>query len=204
MMFNHLKVIVHTKRGRGTGQKSNHIINQPFIKEIIEFPVLKVNGETFNVESTFHQYVEPQVHKELSSFCTELTGITQDMVNGQPQITETLEKFKRWMKSEGLLEPSVTSVFVTFGDWDLKTMLPSESKHFGFSYADYLKHWINIKKPYNEVMGAYPKDMMVTLEGMKLKHEGRHHSGIDDCKNIANILRQLALRGHVFKETGSL
>jgi len=42
-------------------------------QEIIEFPVLKVSGVTFETESTFHQYVEPQVHKELSPFCTEVS-----------------------------------------------------------------------------------------------------------------------------------
>jgi len=35
-------------------------------------------------------------------------------------------------------------------------------------------------------MGAYPKDMMVTLEGLKLKHEGRHHSGIGNVLNSQN------------------
>ncbi len=30
--------------------------------------------------------------------------------------------FDEWMKSEGLLEDSVKSAFVTCGDWDLKVM----------------------------------------------------------------------------------
>ncbi|KAK2157668.1 hypothetical protein LSH36_187g06027 [Paralvinella palmiformis] len=173
-------------------------------QEIIEFPVLKVSGVTFETESTFHQYVEPQVHKELSPFCTELTGIIQEMVDGQPNITETLQKLDVWMKNEGLLEPGVRSVFVTCGDWDLKTMLPNQSAYFGFTYAEYLKHWINIKKPFCESLGFYPKGMMPMLSQLKVEHEGRHHSGIDDSKNIAQILKQIALRGYVFKETGSL
>ena len=32
------------------------------------------------------------------------------------------QKFEKWMKDEGLLESDVSSIFVTFGDWDLKTM----------------------------------------------------------------------------------
>ena len=36
-----------------------------------------MNGKTFEVESTFHQYVEPRVHNELSPFCTEVSvGVT--------------------------------------------------------------------------------------------------------------------------------
>jgi len=43
-----------------------------FLQEIIEFPVLKVNGSTFETEAQFHQYVQPDVHKELTDFCTEV------------------------------------------------------------------------------------------------------------------------------------
>jgi len=35
------------------------------------------------------------------------------------------------------------------------------------------------------------RDMMIVLEKLKLNHQGRHHSGIDDVRNIANILRCL-------------
>ena len=43
-----------------------------FVQEIIEFPVLKVNGKTFETEAQFHQYVQPDVNKELTDFCTEV------------------------------------------------------------------------------------------------------------------------------------
>ena len=41
-------------------------------QEIIEFPVLKVSGRTLEIEAQFHQYVQPDVHKELTDFCTEV------------------------------------------------------------------------------------------------------------------------------------
>ncbi|KAG0442301.1 hypothetical protein HPB47_015743, partial [Ixodes persulcatus] len=127
--------------------------------EIIEFPVLKVNGRSFQVESTFHQYVQPRVHRELSSFCTELvvnqlpfvyfqlTGIIQDMVDEQPFLEEVLEKFHQWMCSEGLLgSPEKRAAFVTFGDWDLQKMLPSQCSYFKIPVPEYLTSWINLKK----------------------------------------------------------
>ncbi|GBO39807.1 ERI1 exoribonuclease 3, partial [Araneus ventricosus] len=39
-------------------------------QEILEFPVVKVNAETFRPEATFHSYVRPTVVPELSDFCT--------------------------------------------------------------------------------------------------------------------------------------
>ncbi|KAG0423465.1 hypothetical protein HPB47_000766, partial [Ixodes persulcatus] len=119
----------------------------PHPQEIIEFPVLKVNGRSFQVESTFHQYVQPRVHRELSSFCTELTGIIQDMVDEQPFLEEVLEKFHQWMCSEGLLgSPEKRAAFVTFGDWDLQKMLPSQCSYFKIPMPEYLTSWINLKK----------------------------------------------------------
>jgi ERI1 exoribonuclease 3 len=174
-------------------------------QEIIEFPVLKVDARTFQVEATFHSYVQPKVHKTLTPFCTELTGITQDMVDGQPSLDETLEKFHAWMSEQGLLGKGTKSVFVTCGDWDLKTMLPGQCKYFSINYGDYLKRWINIKKAFQTVIGVYPRrDLVEMLETLNLQLEGRHHSGIDDCHNIARILKTLAERGGVFKINGQL
>lgn len=42
------------------------------IQEIIEFPILKLNGRTMEIESTFHMYVQPVVHPQLTPFCTEV------------------------------------------------------------------------------------------------------------------------------------
>jgi inhibitor of KinA sporulation pathway (predicted exonuclease) len=41
------------------------------------------------------------------------------------------------------------------------------------------------------------------LDGLGLTFEGRQHSGIDDSANIARIMKELALLGHVFENTTS-
>ncbi|KYO46435.1 ERI1 exoribonuclease 3 [Alligator mississippiensis] len=117
-------------------------------QEIIEFPILKLNGRTMEIESTFHMYVQPVVHPQLTPFCTELTGIIQGMVDGQPSLQQVLERVDEWMAKEGLLDPSVKSIFVTCGDWDLKVMLPGQCQYLGLPVADYFKQWINLKKAY--------------------------------------------------------
>ncbi|XP_041475908.1 ERI1 exoribonuclease 3-like isoform X2 [Lytechinus variegatus] len=171
-------------------------------QEVIEFPVLKVSGKTFQTEATFHQYVEPQVHG-VGEFCTRLTGITRDMVKNQPTFADTLKLFHIWMEKEGLIDPDIKFIFVTCGDWDLKTMLPSQCAHFELPYHSYFRRWLNIKKAYATVTSHYPKGMMQMLEKLNIPHVGRHHSGIDDCRNIANILQALAHRRYKFKQTGS-
>ncbi|XP_078527851.1 ERI1 exoribonuclease 3 isoform X4 [Lissotriton helveticus] len=171
-------------------------------QEIIEFPILKLNGRTMEIESTFHTYVQPVVHPQLTPFCTELTGIIQEMVDGQPTLNQVLERVDEWMGKEGLLDPSVKSIFVTCGDWDLKLMLPGQCEYLGLQVADYFKQWINLKKAYSFAIGTWPKNGLLDMnKGMSLQHIGRPHSGIDDCRNIANIMKTLAHRGFIFKQT---
>lgn len=46
--------------------------------------------------------------------------------------------------------------------------------------------------------------MMDMLRILDLNHEGRHHSGIDDCKNIANIVKEMGSEGFEFRMNGSI
>lgn len=43
-----------------------------YFQEIIEFPVLKFNCRTLDVESEFHQYVQPRIYNQLTPFCIEV------------------------------------------------------------------------------------------------------------------------------------
>ena len=162
------------------------------IMELIEFPVLKVNARTFETESVFHSYIQPTIHTELNPVCTEITGISQAMVDGQPTLPEVLKHLDTWMRSEKLLEKGVTTCFVTCGDWDLKVGLPLQCKYQKLDYPDYLRKWLNIKDVFEVLTGSKGRSMKTMLKDLGLELEGRHHSGIDDSKNIAKILKTLA------------
>ena len=165
--------------------------NPPKPQEIIEFPVVMVNARTMRTDSVFHTYVRPTVHPQLTPFCIQLTGIKQDMLIGQPTLAEALDKFDAWYKANGLFDPAVSSSFVTCGDWDLKTMLPNQCRHFKISRPGYFDKWVNIKKLFETSTGVKAKGMPFMLRHFDLELEGRHHSGIDDSKNIARILTKL-------------
>lgn len=163
-------------------------------QEIIEFPVLKVNARTLVTESEFHTYVQPTAHPVLTAFCTELTGITQDMVADQPLLSDVMTSFHGWMEANGLLDPGVKSCFVTCGDWDLKIMLPKQCSYFSIAIPKYMRQWVNIKHVFQAVTGRKAMGMPGMLRDLGLTLDGRHHSGIDDCRNIAKILAELAKR----------
>lgn len=176
------------------------------VQEIIEFPVCKVSARTFEIEATFHKYVQPTKNKKLTNFCTELTGITQDKVDNKPVLEEVLILLHEWMEEEKLHDENVRSIFVTCGDWDLKTALPNQCDYFGIEYKDYLKEWINIKQVFERVTGkrAGRPDLPNMLKAFDLTLDGHYHSGLADSQNISKVLKAIAETGYVFKKTGTL
>lgn len=71
-----------------------------FPHEIIEFPVVVLDTRTLQVVAEFHRYVQPTKNKELSEFCTDLTGITQEKVDAAKTIDVVLEEFQLFLEME--------------------------------------------------------------------------------------------------------
>ncbi|GMT24416.1 hypothetical protein PFISCL1PPCAC_15713 [Pristionchus fissidentatus] len=170
-------------------------------QEIIEFPVAKLNSSTLEVDSIFHEYVRPTERPELSTFCTELTGIIQEMVDKSDPLPVVLNSFERWIDSEGLRNDSFA--FVTCGDWDLQVQLRNEAAYKNLALPSHFSSWINVKKSFCELTGTFPKGMKDILKHMNTELQGRHHSGIDDVRNIVEITRWLVREGHVLRKEDS-
>ena len=129
-------------------------------QEIIEFPCLMVDSENFTVVSKFHHYVKPVGEANITPFCTELTGITQDMVAMEPTWEEVLEMFVSWYTSNNLSPQN--STFVTCGLWDLKTALPKQCQYSQLVIPEMLDvgssgEYINIKYSFQKHTGTYAK-----------------------------------------------
>ncbi|XP_047486597.1 ERI1 exoribonuclease 3-like isoform X3 [Penaeus chinensis] len=145
-------------------------------QEIIEFPVLKINSRSLEIESTFHEFIKPVHNPKLTDFCIRLTTISQAEVdNGKPFHT-VMHLFDTWIKEEIGLDKNF--LFVTCGDWDLKTMLPSQCQNENIQVPNYCKKWHNIKKSYSLMTGRYIKGMMPMIMGLKLQHIGQLHRGL--------------------------
>lgn len=173
--------------------------NRQFLNEIIEFPTLVIDTTEQKVIDKFHMYVRPVKNPVLSPFCTELTGIRQDMVEN----CETFPSvFKLW--HEFIEKYEDNGIIVTCGDWDLKTMLPLQCRLSCMTLPSdpILTEWINIKRICEAYTGRKKiYGMPDMLEALNLKLEGRHHSGIDDCGNIARCAIEMLEGGAEFKVT---
>jgi 3'-5' exoribonuclease 1 len=83
-----------------------------YANEIIEFPIVLVDGTTFDIVDEFRSYVKPGINPILSEFCIELTGITQETVDQSPDFVQVLNEFQVFMAKYDLFR-SKTATFVT-------------------------------------------------------------------------------------------
>lgn len=184
----------------------------PEPQEIIEFPSVLLSAGTFETVDQFSSFVRPLHNPELTAFCTELTGITQQQTDQAPLFPEVLENHGAWLRSHGLRVSDGDSgtgfAFILCGDWDLKTMFPAQCKVCE-PRVTYLPHafrqWINIKKHFAAYLNIRRAPGMAgMLRQLNIELTGRHHSGIDDCRNIAKIVRHLAENGVMLNITTEL
>lgn len=171
------------------------------IWEIIEFPVVLLNSSTLKVEDEFHTYVQP-IHQKLNDICIGITGIKQETVDKAPKFEKVMYDLHQWMLKHKLIDEknqTQNCIFVTCGDWDIKTMIPTQCDREKFPIPFYMKSWINIKNIYSKTYNQKEVGMAGMLKYMKLPLIGHHHSGIDDTRNICSIVVKLIQDGALIK-----
>jgi len=190
-----------------------------FKGEIVEFPtvILGRNGGRLEKVDEFRVYVQPVFHG-VTEFCTHLTGITPEMSVSDG--ARFLDAFLQWLT---FMERYPKSMLLCCGDWDLGTMMPKQLKACSEAPAKFFAHeeaaaddcfrdllrrfavvlggrWCNIKKIFAaEEKLEFPVGMDGMLQHAKIPLEGRHHSGLDDCRNIAKVCQWVAERHGIDK-----
>jgi len=172
-------------------------------QEIIEFPCVRVETRGFKPLATFHEFVRPVRHPNLTYFCTDLTGIVQETVDGADEFPQVFGRFLSWLEDQQKVAGE-ESAFLTLGDWDFKTMLPSQCQLSGVELPPQFHQWINVKRSYQATRGDFPRSMVTMLNSLQIPLVGRHHSGIDDVNNIVTIVQKLADQGCDYQITGKL
>ena len=165
--------------------------------EIIEFPsvLLKWDGKNYQFISEFQKFCKPLLKPFVSKFCYELTGITQEQVDNGGNFPEVLEDHYNWL----MAYTNGNFYILTCGYWDLGVVMINECKKWGICPKYQYRRLVNIK---NEYRNFYKKErgvgMATMLKELGIELEGRHHSGLDDCKNICKILQRMIVDGYKF------
>ncbi|EFC50098.1 predicted protein, partial [Naegleria gruberi] len=183
--------------------------NRNYDMEIIEFPsvLLKFESEKqLVVVDEIQNYVKTRRIPKINEECTKLTGITQEMVESGVSFEEALKRHNEWLMSHLGEKPTKDNILMaTCGDWDLKTMIPHQvffEKQTISLIGSHFTQWCNVKDVFAKFYNMEKVNGMLTmLNALKLPLLGKHHSGIDDCKNIARVVCKMAQQGCHFNAT---
>ena len=150
-------------------------------KEIIEIGICMLDVETREI--TDKQGILIKNHEsEISKFCTELTSITQEMID---------EHGVEFEEACAILKAHYNSskrIWFSWGNFD-KNQFIQDCKHRKVPYPMSENHF-NAKKLYG-LKYKLKRDPGVqsALKHAGLKFEGNHHRGVDDAVNIARLLK---------------
>jgi inhibitor of KinA sporulation pathway (predicted exonuclease) len=166
--------------------------------EIIEFPWVVIDTETMRVVDAQHLYVKPDNMAGVTSFTSKLTGITPNMLVDKENLQTVLKKFHGYLRNKF----GVNFRILTDGIWDLQVQLRSEAKRKNIILDWYFHQYFDIKHEFKRFLpyfsDSYQPGLKAMLEAFGMKFEGRHHSGLEDAKNIARLTLNMLLLGHPF------
>ncbi|AIO00006.1 exonuclease, putative [Leishmania panamensis] len=163
--------------------------NRNYPHEVIEIPGVLIDVRTGQVDRarSFHTYVKPWRNPRLTPFCTQLTGITQEMVDAAPSITEAVQLFEKWYQET--IPRGAKTIFAADGPWDFKNFIHEHHilrDHVGFPSIFY--EYLDIRTTFaHRLNHGVPIKLDAMLRKMHLRFDGRPHSGFDDAYNIARL-----------------
>lgn len=68
-----------------------------FVFDLAEISAVLLNTENGETEDQFHSYVKPVINPELSKYCIDTTGITQEMVDDEEEFLDVYKDFNSWL-----------------------------------------------------------------------------------------------------------
>lgn len=151
-------------------------------KETIEIgAVLLLLDRAESTWPEFATFVRPLRQPHLSSFCRELTGITQDDVDGAPRFPEALQLFLEWSPP---LEEVVLATWGRYDVWQLDLDLEAHGlPRLALPFLD-------VKKLAGRIVGTKSFEETVRVFALGDSPLPRHRA-LADARRTARILYRL-------------
>lgn len=149
--------------------------------EIIEIGAVAVDRDTLEIVSEYNTFIKPKLYTKLTSFCKELTTISQEDTDSAPKFPLGLTRFTEWCAEFS------NKIYCSWGDYDKKQW--SQDCKLHNLQSDLFDVHINIKKEFSDVQKLKKKlGMKSALNKASIELQGTHHRGIDDAKNMSKLL----------------
>jgi len=168
------------------------------ISEITQFPsvLVQLSGRTSCVVDEYNSYVKPTLNPVLTPFSTQLTAITQTMVNASPPLPDVLGQYLAWLQSHGLVDERHSRVgnwsFCTWSDADIGSQLTKELRFKDITMPPCFDRWVDLKTLYRQHYKREPRGLQKCVEALGLEFRGRAHDGLVDSQNTAEIVLVMA------------
>ena len=148
--------------------------------EIIEIGAVALAGVDGPGDGAFGAFVRPVVQPRLSEFCTALTSIRQEDVDGADYFPAVLRRLRTWIGSKPFR-------LCSWGNYDLNQLRNDCRRHHLQLPPTFERGHVNLKREFARVFRVKRCGMARALEMAGLSLQGTHHRGIDDARNIARL-----------------
>jgi inhibitor of KinA sporulation pathway (predicted exonuclease) len=152
-------------------------------QETIEIGAYMLNpyGE---LKSSYNRFIRPIVNPYLSTYCTELTTIEQEDVDGARTFNRVIREFMDWAEIE-----EEEYWLCSWGKFDQTLLIDDCQLH---RVEDEWLDWhINLKAQYREIRGlSRERGFQWALGKEGLEFEGIPHRAIDDAGNLVKLFRK--------------
>jgi len=151
--------------------------------EIIEIGASLVAPDGHELEH-FQRFIRPQRRPVLTSFCRELTRITQAQVDSAPPLGQVWPQFERWLQ---LHLPNLAG-WGSWGDYDRRQLQLEWQRHDLRSCLQDIPHH-NLKQRFaqsRQLKRAVGLQGALQLTG--LQFQGQQHRALEDARNTARLL----------------
>ncbi len=149
--------------------------------ETIEIGAVLLN-EFGELEDHFTRVVRPIIHPVLSSFCQNLTSISQIDVNRAETFNRVIDDFMAWC---GVFD-NEEYWLCSWGGFDQRQLRQDCQLHK--IESEWLDYHVNVKDQYLKHKGLRsPIGLKKAVEREGFEFTGIHHRGISDAENLAKI-----------------
>lgn len=150
--------------------------------EIIQIGAVKI-GPSNKIEDTFSTFVQPE-YSNVSEKVTELTGITDEMLQEAPVYKDAMDKFFDWIGEDD-------AIINSWSKTD-KEQLISESTLKAYHNGrldEMLDKWVDFQVVYGAMLGFKSQlSLKNAIQSVDYDFKGSQHSALSDAYNTAELL----------------
>lgn len=156
--------------------------SMPF--EIIQIGAVKLD-EHFQVIDEFDRIIRPQIYPQLHAKCSEVTGITQEMLLKGEHFVDAASDFFTWCGQD--------YIFCTWGSTDL-VELQRNINHYGMEiHLAMPLLFYDVQKLYSLCFlnGKDRPALQTAIEDMGIQEKEQYHMALSDARYTVQIMQNL-------------